>query len=153
MVILVNKWDLIEKDTYTVNDYTGQVREHFKFLHDPPVLFISALTGQRVHRVLDAALTVFEARQQRVATGPLNQLFAEATMAHPPGSIRGRRLKIYYATQPEINPPTFIIFVNEPKLLHFSYQRYLENRLRDKFGFPGTPIKMIFRKREGDDSR
>ncbi|MFN8533096.1 MAG: ribosome biogenesis GTPase Der [Dehalococcoidia bacterium] len=150
-VVVVNKWDLIEKDTYTADRYTDQVRYAFKFLPDPPVLFISALTGQRVNRVLSAALDVFDRRQQRIPTAQLNQLFAEATAQHPPGHVRGRRFRIYYATQPEVNPPTFVLFVNDPKLLHFSYQRYLENKLRERFDFAGTPIRLVFRQRESEE--
>jgi GTP-binding protein len=152
-VIVVNKWDLIEKDTFTADRYTDQVRYAFKFLPDPPVLFISALTGQRVPRVLPAALQVYDRRQQRVPTAQLNQIFAEAQAAHPAPHVRGRRFRIYYATQPEVNPPTFVLFVNDPKLLHFSYQRYLENQLRERLDLAGTPIRLVFRPREGEERR
>jgi GTP-binding protein len=152
-VIVVNKWDLIEKDTYTADQYTGEVREAFKFLPDPPVLFISALTGQRVQRVLGAALGVFDRRMQRIPTAQLNQLFAEALASHPPPHVRGKQLRIYYATQPEVNPPSFVLFVNDPKLIHFSYQRYLENQLRARFDFAGTPFRLFFRKRESEERR
>ncbi|GIW05916.1 MAG: GTPase Der [Dehalococcoidia bacterium] len=152
-VIVVNKWDLIEKDTYTADRYTEQVRYAFKFLPDPPVVFISALTGQRVPRVLEAALGVYDRRQQRIPTAQLNQIFIEAQAAHPPPHVRGRRFRIYYATQPEVNPPTFVLFVNDPKLLHFSYQRYLENQLRERVDLAGTPVRLIFRPRESDERR
>ncbi|MCS6801579.1 MAG: ribosome biogenesis GTPase Der [Chloroflexota bacterium] len=150
-VIVVNKWDLIEKDTYTADRYTEQVRHAFKFLPDPPVVFISALTGQRVPRVLEAALQVYDRRQQRIPTARLNQIFAEAQAAHPPPHVRGKQFRIYYATQPEVNPPTFVLFVNDPKLLHFSYQRYLENQLRARVDLAGTPVRFVFRPRESDE--
>ncbi|MCS7003079.1 MAG: GTP-binding protein, partial [Dehalococcoidia bacterium] len=151
IVIAVNKWDLIEKDSHTIYGFTARVREALKFLPDPPIVFISALTGQRATRVVEEALVVFDERQKRVPTGQLNQTLQAAFAEHPPGMMRGRRLKLLYATQPGINPPTFVLFVNDPKLLHFSYQRYLENRLREAFGFQGTPIDMVFRMRSKDD--
>jgi GTP-binding protein len=150
-VIVVNKWDLIEKDATSTARYTDEVRAAFKFLPDPPVLFVSALTGQRVHRVLPTALAVYDRRLQRIPTAHLNHLFLEALAAHPPPHRRGRQLKIYYATQPEVNPPTFVLFVNDPKLLHFSYERYLENRLRQQIDLAGTPVRLVFRERERDE--
>lgn len=149
-VIVVNKWDLIEKDTSTADRYTDEVRHAFKFLPDPPVVFISALTGQRVPRVLEAALQVYDRRQQRIPTARLNQIFAEAQAAHPAPHVRGKQFRVYYATQVEVNPPTFVLFVNDPKLLHFSYRRYLENQLRARVDLAGTPVRFVFRPRESE---
>ncbi|MHB1130758.1 MAG: ribosome biogenesis GTPase Der [Chloroflexota bacterium] len=147
VVIVVNKWDLITRSQTAMADYTQLVRERFKFLAFAPVVFVSALRKQRLNTMLDAALRVHTQRQRRVTTAQLNQVITEAEAAHPAPSQRGRRLKIFYCTQTTINPPTFVFFTNEPKLLHFSYERYLENRLRAEFGFEGTPLRFIFRGR------
>jgi len=147
VVVLVNKWDAVEKDAHTMPQYTRWVREALRFLDYVPVLFISALTGQRVHNVLPTALAVHDARFQRVPTGELNRLVQHALAQHAPPSKRGKRLKIYYASQPGVAPPTFVFHVNDPELLHFGYERYLENRLREAYGFPGTPLRLIFRRR------
>jgi GTP-binding protein len=112
-----------------------------------PVLFISALTGQRVHRVLSTALEVHRARFARIPTGELNRVVQNALARHAPPSKRGRRLRIYYVSQPGVDPPTFVFHVNDPKLVHFGYERYLENRLREAQAFPGTPLRLIFRRR------
>ncbi len=148
VVVLINKWDAVEKDAYTMVEYTKWVRETLRFLDYVPVLYISALTGQRVHKVVPTALAVQEARFLRIPTGELNRLVQDALARHAPPSKRGRRLKIYYASQPGVNPPTFVFHVNDPDLVHFSYERYLENRLRDAYEFPGTPLRLIFRRRE-----
>lgn len=148
VVVLINKWDAVEKDPYTMIEYTQWVREALRFLDYVPVLFISALTGKRVHKVIPAALAVQEARFLRIPTGELNRLVQDALARHAPPSKRGRRLKIYYASQPDVDPPTFVFHVNDPKLVHFGYERYLENRLRDAYEFPGTPLRLIFRQRE-----
>jgi GTP-binding protein len=147
VVVLVNKWDLVEKDSYTMGEYTEWVRHTLRFMDYVPVLFISALTGQRVHKVIPAAMEVYDARFRRVPTGALNRLVQDALARHAPPSKRGRRLKIYYASQPGVDPPTFVFHVNDPKLVHFSYERYLENQLRSAYGFPGTPLRLLFRKR------
>jgi GTP-binding protein len=147
VVVLINKWDLVEKDSHTIVEYTNWVREALKFLDFVPVLFISALTGQRVDQVLPTALRVWEARFQRIATSELNRIVQDALSRHAPPSRQGRRLKIYYASQPEIDPPTFVFHVNDPTLVHFSYERYLENQLRKAHGFPGTPLRLLFRPR------
>jgi GTP-binding protein len=152
VVVLINKWDAVEKDADTSIEYTRWVRDSLRFLDYVPVLFISALTGQRVHKVVPAALTVHEARFQRIPTGELNRLVQDALTRHAPPSKRGRRLKIYYVSQASIDPPTFVFFVNDTELVHFSYERYLENRLRDAIPFPGTPLRLIFRRREGRES-
>jgi GTP-binding protein len=148
VVVLVNKWDAVEKDTHTMVEYTQWVRETMRFLDYVPVLFISALTGQRVNKVVPTALAVQQARFQRISTGALNRLVQDALDRHAPPSKRGRRLRIYYASQPGVDPPTFVFHVNDPDLAHFSYRRYLENRLREAYEFPGTPLRLIFRRRE-----
>jgi len=147
VVVLINKWDLVEKDTDTVIEYTEWVREALQFLDYVPVLFISALTGQRVHKVLPTALAVWEARFHRIRTSELNRMVQDAVARHQPPSRRGRRLKIYYASQPEVDPPTFVFHVNDPSLMHFSYERYLENQIRKAHPFLGTPVRLLFRPR------
>ncbi len=152
VVVLINKWDAVEKDADTTVEYTKWVRDALRFLDYVPVLFISALTGQRVHKVVPTALAVHEARLQRIPTGELNRLVQDALTRHAPPSKRGKRLKIYYVSQPGVDPPTFVFHVNDTELVHFSYERYLENRLRDAIPFPGTPLRLIFRRREGRES-
>ena len=147
VVVLVNKWDLVEKDQDTMVQYTTWVREALRFMDYVPVLYISALTGQRVHRVLPTALSVWENRFQRIQTSDLNRLVQEAVAAHAPPSRRGRRLKIYFASQPEVDPPTVVFHVNDPNLVHFSYERYLENQIREYYPFSGTPLRLLFRPR------
>lgn len=148
VVVIVNKWDLIEKDTNTLNEYTVTVRRALNFLDYVPVLFISAQTGQRVNQVLPTALRLYEARSQRIATGELNRLLQDAVAHHAPPTRSGQRLKFYYATQVGVDPPRFVFFVNDHRLVHFSYERYLENLLRERYTFEGTPIKLTFRTRE-----
>ena len=150
ILILVNKWDLITKDTFTMVEYEQQFRHDFNFLPYAPMLFISAATGQRVDRVLQQAIAVNEARYQRVPTGTLNKFMRRVTSEHSPPSKRGIRVKFFYATQPGVAPPTFIFFVNKPQWVHFGYQRYLENKLREQFPLEGTPIRLIFRARSED---
>lgn len=147
VVVLINKWDLVDKDSHTMVEYTGWVRHALRFLDYVPVLFISALTGQRVKQVLSIALEVREARSHRIPTSELNRIVQDATAYHAPPSKRGKRLKIYYASQPEVDPPTFVFHVNDPKLVHFSYERYLENRIRQAHAFTGTPLRLLFRGR------
>ncbi len=153
VVVVVNKWDVVpEKDTYTINNFRDTVRQQLHFLDYVPVVFISALTKQRVNKVLPAAMAVAAQRKVRIPTGELNRLIHEAWSAHSPSGRGGRTLKIYYATQANVEPPTFIIFVNDRELVHFSYERYLENRIRDLHPFEGTPLRIVFRSRgEGDD--
>ncbi len=148
VVVLINKWDAVEKDTHTMVEYTKWVREALRFLDYVPVLFISALTGQRVHKVVPTALAVQAARWRRIPTGELNRLVQDALARHAPPSKRGKRLRIYYVSQPGVDPPTFVFHVNDPDLVHFSYERYLENRLREAHEFPGTPLRLVFRRRE-----
>jgi GTP-binding protein len=148
VVVLINKWDLVEKDSDTMREYTTWVREALRFLDYVPVLFISALTGRGVHRVLPGAIDVWRGRFHRIPTSELNRIVQDALVRHAPPSKRGRRLRIYYASQPEVDPPTFVFHVNDPSLVHFSYERYLENRLREAHEFPGTPIRLLFRPRK-----
>ena len=147
VVVLVNKWDTIEKDTYTLNAYTKLIRSHLKFLEYVPLLFISAKTGQRVNEVLPLALRAQEEGLRRISTGDLNRLLREAVAKHPPKGGQRYRLKFFYVTQASVNPPTFVFFVNDRKLVHFTYERYLENQLREKYDFLGTPLRLIFRNR------
>lgn len=146
-VILVNKWDLVEKDAHTMDLYTQRLRYELNFMDYAPLLFISARTGQRVERVLPTALQVQEERLVRLPTSQLNQVFQKAQEEHPPPSRGGRPFKIYYATQVRSDPPTFLLYVNDPELAHFSYLRYLENRLRQAHPFLGTPIRLVLRPR------
>ncbi len=152
VVVIVNKWDDIEKDAHTMNQYTEHVRQTLKFLDYVPVLFISALTGQRVHQVIPTALEIESERHKRISTHELNRLLQDAVFQHSPPSIRGRKLRLYFSTQAEGAPPAFILFVNDPKLVHFGYERYLENRIRAVHPFQGTPIKLIFRTGQGRES-
>lgn len=150
VVVLVNKWDAIAKDTYTVNQYLDEVREALAFLPYAPIMFVSAKTGQRVNRILPMVLEVYQARFQRIPTSQLNKLVRDAIGRHPPPQKGGIRVKFAYATQAHVDPPTFVFFVNKPEWVHFSYQRYLENRIREKYPFPGTPVRLIFRQRSTD---
>jgi len=153
VVVLVNKWDAVDKDIAgggradATAEYTRWVREALKFLDYVPVLYVSALTGQRVNKVIPTALAVQEARFRRVPTGELNRLVQDALVRHSPPSKRGKRLKIYYASQPGVGPPTFVFHVNDTELVHFGYERYLENRLREAYEFTGTPLKLVFKPR------
>ncbi len=147
-VILVNKWDAVEKDTNTMERFRRQVAEDLKFMDYAPVLFISALTGQRVPKVLGVVKDVYAQCSRRITTGLLNDVLGDATVAFPPQSVNGRRLKIYYATQQAVCPPTFVLFVNDASLMHFAYQRYLENQFRKAFGFEGTPLRFILREKK-----
>jgi GTP-binding protein len=146
-VVIVNKWDAIEKDTYTMIEYTNHVRQALKFMDYVPVLFISAKTGQRVNQVLPTALKVQEERLVRLSTSQLNRVLQKAQDHHPAPSLKGRQFKFYYGTQVRSEPPTFLLYANDPKLAHFSYLRYLENRLRESYPFQGTPIRLLLRKR------
>ncbi len=147
-VIVINKWDAVEKDTGTMDKFVREVRENLKFMAYAPVLFISAMTGQRVNKVLDAVRAVYAEATRRVTTGLLNDILADAQAALQPPATSGRRLKIYYATQQAVQPPTFVMFVNDQTLMHFSYERFLEGQFRKAFGFEGTPLKFILRERK-----
>ena len=148
VVVVVNKWDAIEKDTYTMDEYTEHVRAALNFLDYVPILFISALTGQRVNQVLPTALKVQEERLVRLTTSEINRVLHRAIDHHPPPTKAGRVLKIFYGTQVRSDPPTFLIFVNEPDLVHFTYKRFLENRVREVYSFLGTPIRLVFKARK-----
>ena len=145
VIIVVNKWDLVEKDDKTTLRYTEDIYDELGFLQFAPILFASALTKQRIHRLADMLKFVSEQQYRRVSTGTLNQLLQDAQTVNPVPSRNGRIPKIYYMTQASVKPPTFILFVNEPELIHFSYMRFLENRLRESFGFEGTPIRLVLR--------
>ncbi|MEA3396399.1 MAG: ribosome biogenesis GTPase Der [Chloroflexota bacterium] len=146
IVIVVNKWDAVPPEVKRERaDVEIEVREALKFMAYIPVLFISALTGQRVKHVLPTALEVVEARYQRISTGALNDVLRQALDHHSPPSKKGRKMKLYYATQAAVAPPLFVLFINDPRLVHFSYTRYLENCIRDVYPFPGTPIRLIYR--------
>ena len=148
IVVGVNKWDLVEKDSSTMDEFREEARRQLDFMPYAPLVFVSAKFGQRVNQVLDTALAVVSERHKRVPTAALNKMLKEAVAAHPPPSKPGKWLKFYYATQADISPPTFIIFVNDPTQIHFTYRRFLENQLRDAFGFTGTAIRLSFRGRE-----
>jgi GTP-binding protein len=154
VAILVNKWDLIAKDNDTFNAFTRHVREQFNFIPYAPLLFVSALTGQRVDKILPLALEIAQERQRRIPTSELNTLLREAVYDHPPTAVhKGAHLRIYYATQPQVAPPVFLFFANNAEEIHWGYERYLENRIRDKYGFTGTPIKIVFRSRDDKDEK
>ena len=146
--ILVNKWDAIEKDTYTVQAFEQQIRENLNFMDYAPMLFVSAQSGQRVGKVLPLAIQVGEERLVRLSTAQVNKFIRDALDRHPPPSKAGKALKIYYGTQVRSSPPTFLLHVNDKKLMHFTYKRFLENRLREVHGFLGTPIRIVVRERE-----
>jgi len=148
VVVVVNKWDLIQKDHMTMNVCRADIQEQLKFIPYAPVLFVSALTRQRIHQVLDTATRVQRQRYQRIPTGELNDLVQDSIVRHSPPSKAGKRLKFYYATQPTVDPPPLVFFVNDRRLVHFSYQRYLENRIRERWGFEGTPLRLRFQSRD-----
>ena len=150
IIIAVNKWDAIEKDNTTVKKHTEKIRQILSFMPYAEILFISVKSGQRVNKLFDLIDVVIENNSMRVQTGVLNEIVAEAVAMQQPPSDKGKRLKIYYITQVAVKPPTFVIFVNDKELMHFSYTRYLENRIRDTFGFRGTALKFIIRERKED---
>lgn len=146
-IVVVNKWDLVEKDTFTINDYTTHIRQELNFMDYVPLVFISALTGKRVDQVLPLALQVQEERLVRLSTSQINKIIQRAQDLHAAPSKTGRSLRIYYGTQVRSDPPTFLLYVNYPELAHFSYIRYLENQIRKDYPFIGTPIRLVLRKR------
>lgn len=150
VIIAVNKWDAIEKDNNTVKEHTQDIRDVLSFMPYAEILFISAKSGQRLHKIFETIDIVIENNSMRVATGVLNEIVAEAVAMQQPPTDKGKRLKIYYVTQVSVKPPTFVVFVNDKNLMHFSYTRYLENRIRDTFGFKGTALKFITRERKED---
>jgi GTP-binding protein len=151
-VLAINKWDLIEKETDTMRKYEEKVQEAFAYMSYAPIVFISAKTGARVPTLLKAITDGYEQYNRRITTGALNDVLNDATERVQPPTDRGKRLKIYYITQVSVAPPTFVLFVNETALFHYSYKRYIENQLRAVFGFAGTPIRLIVREKdEGND--
>lgn len=151
IILVMNKWDLVEKDDKTMNKFEKKIRQEIAFLNYVPIIYVSALTKQRLPKILEMVDSVAEEASRRVATADLNNLIREAVQATPPPADKYRRLKIFYATQGGVKPPTFILFVNDTELMHFSYHRYIENRLRETYGFEGTPIRIFLRKREAKD--
>jgi GTP-binding protein len=147
VLLLVNKWDIVPEEIRDIQSYAEHIRSALKFLDFVPVLFISALVGTNVHKVLPAALQIQEERLQRIPTSRLNELLLEAQAAHAPPSKAGKRLRIYFASQVRTDPPTFLFHVNDPKLMHFSYARFLKNRIREEYSYVGTPIRLSFRSR------
>ena len=151
VIIAVNKWDLIEKDNKTMNEYTAKLKEVLAFMPYAEFLFVSAVSGQRLNKLFDVIDTIIQFHALRVSTGVLNDILSEAVAMQQPPTDKGRRLKIFYITEVSVKPPTFILFVNSRKLMHYSYTRYIENKLRDAFGFNGTPMRFIIRERNADD--
>ncbi len=149
-IIVVNKWDLVEKDNSTVKAFTDKIRDSLAYMPYAPILFVSAKTGQRLNKLFEYINYVNEQASLRISTGMLNDVLSDAITKVPPPTDRGRRLKIYYMTEAGVRPPTFVVFCNEAELFHFSYQRYLENKMREVFGFHGTPIRFVIRQK-GDD--
>jgi GTP-binding protein len=147
-IVVVNKWDLIEKDSFTFNSYTEHIREELNFMDYVPLVFISALTGQRVQQVLPLALQVQEERLVRLSTSQINKIIQKAQDMHAAPSKTGRSLRIYYGTQVRSDPPTFMLYVNDPALAHFTYMRYLENQIRREYPFIGTPIRLVLKRRK-----
>jgi len=145
LIIVANKWDAIKKDTHTMAEYNKLLRRELKFLDYVPVLYVSALTHQRVNQIIPTALRVKAEREQRISTGELNRLLQDAIAKAPPKTFRGRRSRFYYATQASVDPPTFVFFVNDPKAIHFTYMRYLENQLRERYAYEGTPLRLKLR--------
>jgi GTPase len=148
IIIAVNKWDAIEKNNKTVSNYTNKIREILSFVPYAEIIFISALTGQRLNKLFDLIEQVIQHQNLRVPTGVLNEILTEATALQQPPTDKGKRLRLYYITQVSVKPPTFVIFVNIKELAHFSYIRYIENKIREAFGFSGTSLKMIIRERK-----
>ncbi|MBR5712634.1 MAG: ribosome biogenesis GTPase Der [Lachnospiraceae bacterium] len=148
IIIAVNKWDAIEKDDKTIYEHRNRIREILSFIPYADIVFISALTGQRLPKLFDEIEKVIENQNKRIGTGVLNEIMMEATVLQQPPSDKGRRLKLFYVTQVAVKPPTFVIFVNDKELMHFSYTRYIENKFREAFGFEGTSLKFIIRERD-----
>ena len=151
MIIAVNKWDAVEKNNKTVNEFSAKVRQTLSFMPYAEILFISAQTGQRLPKLFDLIEAVSENHAMRVQTGVLNEIMSEAVAMQQPPTDKGKRLRLYYITQVAVKPPTFVIFVNDKELMHFSYTRYIENQIREAFGFQGTPLKFIIRERKENE--
>ena len=151
VIIVVNKWDAIEKDDRTMRGYESDIRQILSFMPYAEIMYVSAKTGQRLVKLFDMVDMVIANQTMRVATGVLNEIMTEAVAMQQPPSDKGRRLKLYYITQVAVKPPTFVIFVNDKRLMHFSYTRYLENKIREAFGFRGTSLKFFIRERKEKD--
>ena len=151
-IIVINKWDLIDKETGTLEAMTKMVKERFSFMDYAPVIFISAKTGQRVDKLWEAIVKANESSEKRLSTGVFNDMLTEAVAMVPTPQDKGKHLKIYYGTQVAVKPPTFALFVNDTELSHFSYERYIENQIRRNFGFEGTPIKILMRNKKGEQT-
>lgn len=147
MLVVVNKWDLIEKDNKTFKEFTNDIRQKLAYASYAPIMTVSALTGQRVNKILDAVDEIYSFRNLRISTGVLNDILTEAVLMNQPATVKGKRLKIFYGTQVAVNPPKFLIFVNDSEIVHFSYKRYIENKIREAFEYNGTPIVIEFRNR------
>jgi GTP-binding protein len=150
-IFVVNKWDIVEKDDKTMQLFTQKIRDHFLFMSYAPILFVSAKTTQRLHKLLPVVTQVSEKHAMRVQTHVLNDIISDAVAYNPPPTDKGKRLRINYATQVAVKPPVFVFFVNEPEMMHFSYERYLENKIRAAFDFEGTPIRILSRRKSGDE--
>ncbi|APX72917.1 ribosome biogenesis GTPase Der [Companilactobacillus allii] len=148
VIIVVNKWDTLKKDTHTMTDFENQIRTEFQYLSYSPILFTSAVKGQRLDKIPELVSRVYDNRERRIQSAVLNDLLLRATSIAPTPVVNGKRLRIYYMTQVAVQPPTFVVFVNDNELLHFSYERFLKNQLRETFDFEGTPIKILPRKRK-----
>ena len=147
----MNKWDLIEKDTNTINRFNEKLEEELKFMDYFLPIYVSALTGQRVEKIIKLCDQVYANANRRITTGQLNDLILDSVRANEPPSVNGKRLKILYATQIGVTPPTFVFFVNDSALMHFSYKRYLENCIKQAYDFKGTPIKIVVREKDEDE--
>ena len=152
IVIAVNKWDLIEKNNATVKEFTSKIKATLSFMPYAEIIFISAETGQRLHKLFEVIEAVIQNQNMRIATGVLNEILSEATVLQQPPSDKGKRLRIYYGTQVSVKPPTFVLFVNDKELMHFSYTRYIENKIREAFGFSGTSLKFFIRERKENEA-
>lgn len=152
-IIAVNKWDAVEKNTNTMHEFEQKLKDDFSFMSYAPFVFISAVTGQRIDKLFEMITFVANQNSMRIPTGRLNDVLAYATSRVQPPSDKGKRLKIYYMTQPSTKPPTFVVFVNRAELFHFSYQRYIENQIRETFGLDGTPVRFVIRERDTDDTK
>jgi GTP-binding protein len=146
-IFVVNKWDIVEKDEKTMQNFTQKIRDHFLFMTYAPIVYLSALTKTRLHKLLPVVNHVSEQHALRIQTHVLNDVIHDAVAINPPPTDKGKRLKINYATQVAVKPPTFVFFVNEPELMHFSYSRYLENKIRAAFDFDGTPVRLLTRRK------
>ena len=151
LIMVVNKWDLIAKDNNTMKEFETKLKEQLAFMPYAYIVYVSALTGQRVGKIMEYVDLVHEEQTKKLMSSRLNEVLLEATLINPTPTDKGRKLKIFYATQVGVKPPTFVFFVNDPELMHFSYLRYLENQLRENFGFKGTPLKLKVRGRNEKD--